>query len=108
MPRRKPEDMFDRKSLLAGSCLREGWRALGLLPRAADVGRAEYRRPEMTRSHGAEQRPAVAGVEHEMGDDVAEKMRPCERPAAAWAVRLRAEHAPARSARKGHRPRSGT
>jgi len=40
MPRCKPEDMFDRQSLLAGSGLGErGW-ALGFLPRVAEVGRA--------------------------------------------------------------------
>src|SRR5438552_18803812 len=108
MPRRKPEDLFDRQSFLAGSRLRERRRALGLLPRAAEVGRAEYRRPEMARPHGTQQRPPVAGVENEMVDDVAEKMRPREGPALARAVRFHEEHALARSDQQSHRSRSGT
>src|SRR5882672_11164754 len=98
MPRCKPEDMLDRKPLLAGSRLRERGRAPGLHPRATRVGRAEYGRPEMTRTHGAEQRPAVAGVEHQMVDDVAEKMRPCKRPALACAFRPAASPVPTRDA----------
>src|ERR1041385_1260993 len=108
MPRRKTDDMLDRKSLLTGSRLRERGRALRFLPAAAEVGRAEYGRPEMARAHGAEQRPAIAGVEHEMVDDVAEEMRPCERPALARAVRLHEEHALARSDEQRNRPRSRT
>ena len=108
MPRREPEHMFHREAFLAGSSLRKRGRALGFLPRAAEVGRAEYGRPEMARANGAEQRLAVARVEHEMVDDVAEKMRPCERPAPARAVRLHEKHALAGSDEQGHRSRSGT
>src|SRR6266705_1296568 len=108
MPRREPEYVLDREALLAGSRLRERRRALGLLPRAAEVGRAEYRRPEMARPHGAEQRLAVTRIEHEMVDDVAEKMGPCEGPAPARAVRLHEEHALARSDEQGHGSRSRT
>src|SRR5258708_4092648 len=108
MPRREPEHVFHREALLAGSGLRERGRALRFLPHAAEVGRAEYSRPEMTGAHGAEQRFAVARVEHEMVDDMAEKMGPCERPAPARAVRLHEEHALARSDEQGHRSRSRT
>ncbi len=57
----------------------------------------------MTGAHGAEQRLAVARVEHEMVDDMAEKMGPCERPASARAIRLHEEGALARSDEQRHR-----
>src|SRR6185503_16031151 len=88
--------------------LRERGRALRFLPRAAGVGRAEYRRPEMARARGAQERLAVARVEHQMVDDLAEKVGPCERPAAARTVRADEKRALARSNEQRHRSRSGT
>src|SRR5258705_2074093 len=61
------------RSLLAGTGLRERGRARGFLPRAAGVGGAEHGRPEVARAHRAQQRLAVARVEHQMIDDVAER-----------------------------------
>src|SRR6266849_4569925 len=108
MSGREPEDVFHREALLARSGLRERRRALRFLPRAAEVGRTEHGRPEMTGAHGAEQRLAVARVEHEMVDDMAEKMGPCECPAPARAVRLHEEGALARSDEQRHRSGSWT
>src|SRR5713101_2942226 len=104
----EPEHVLHREPLLAESGLRERRRALGFLPRAAEVGRAEYGRPEMACAHRAEQRFAVARVEHQVVDDVAEKMGSCERPAPARAVRADEERALARSDEQRHRSRSRT
>src|SRR2546422_11087194 len=108
MPRGEPEHVFHREALLAGSRLRERGRALRFLPGAAEVGRTEHGRSEVAGAHGAEQRLAVARVEDEMVDDVAEKVRARERPAAARTIRADEKRAFARSDKQRDRSRSRT
>src|SRR6266581_3728998 len=108
MPRRKPEHVFHREPLLAGRSLRKRGRALGFFPRAAEVGRTEHGRTEMAGAHRAEEGLAVAPIEHEMVDDLTEKVGSCERPAAARAVRADEKRALARSDEQRDRPRSRT
>ncbi len=76
---REPERVIDGKAARFRECRRPH----GLLPRPSAIGRAEDRRAEMAGARGGEQRPAAAGIRHDVVDDVAEELRPGKPPAVA-------------------------
>jgi hypothetical protein len=73
------------------------------LPGAAEVGRAEHRRAEVPGLGRGQQRAAVARVEHQVVDDVAEEVRSVDAPGCAGAVAVQQPGALAR----GHQHRAG-
>ena len=83
---RQPERVIDGARFHTADGRAESRRFGRLFPRAAEVGRAENRRPEVAGLGGGKQRAAVARIEHEVADDVAEKMRAVGAPGAAGSV----------------------
>ena len=78
--RREPERVIDRAAFLAVRRLRERGRPRGFLPGAPEIGGAENGRTEVPGLRRRQQRSPVARVEHEMADDVAEKVRAVDPP----------------------------
>jgi hypothetical protein len=66
--------------------LGEGRRLARLLPGAAQVGGAEDRRPEVAGLRRGQQGAAVARVEHQVADGVAQEVRAVDRPGTALRV----------------------
>src|SRR5579885_668647 len=82
MSRRQPEDALHGARLLAVGRLPErGW-LRRFPPRAATVGGAIDRRPEVPGLRGHQENPPLTRVLHDVVDDVAEKLRPRKLPAA--------------------------
>lgn len=104
---REPEGLAYTTAFLAVLRLGESGRLFHLFPLLAEIGRAEHRRAEMAGRRGREKRLAVARVEHDVMDDVAEEMRPVRNPFPARAVAAKKPCAFARRDKCDHALASG-
>ncbi len=98
--RRQPEGVL-HAAALAVRILREGRRLLGFRPVLSEIGGAEQGRAQMPGRGRGQQRAAVARVEHQMIDDVAQEMRPVRLPFPARGIALEDPCALARGDQQG-------
>ena len=93
----QPEGVIDRASLLPFFRLGECGRLLYLLPLFAEIGGAVKRGAEVSGRGGGEEGFAIAGIEHQMVDDMAEEVRTVRSPGFALGVAVKNPRALARS-----------
>ena len=94
---REPERVIDRAALSAPSgALAKAGGLRGFLPGAAEIRGAEHGRAEVAGLGRRQQRAPVARVEHQMIDDVAEKVRPVGAPGLALRIAVKQPRALAR------------
>ena len=79
MRRREPEHAVHRAAVGVAGLLEHG-RTLCLGPGATRIERAKHRRTEMTGLRCHQQRAAIARIQHQMIDDIAQEVRPVDTP----------------------------
>ena len=104
--RREPEGVIDHSprqfSIGAFRRLGESGRPRGFLPGVAEIRGAKDGRAEMAGLHRRQQRASVARVEHEVINDLAEKVRPVDAPFLAIRVAMKQPRALARGDQHYH------